>query len=151
MAIMDQNATSNPHRKMKKLVIILAVLVALLIAALVYFYLHGRALTKTNSAAQSEAKALAAKVVKAPFLLPTDETPTIATVSDPNALKDQVFFSKAKVGDKVLIYTNAKIAVLYDPNLNQIITVAPLNIGDQKAGVTPPPTSTKSGTSKTDF
>ncbi len=60
--------------------------------------------------------------------LPNDEEPTIATVSDLEALKGQAFFANAKVGDKVLIYAKAKKAVLYDPTANKVIEVAPLNI-----------------------
>ncbi len=66
------------------------------------------------------------------FLLPSDELPTIATVTDPEKLKGQAFFSKAKTGDKVLIFTNAKEAILYSPSLDKIISVAPLNIDDNK-------------------
>ena len=39
------------------------------------------------------------------------------------------FFSKAKVGDKVIIYTNARKAILYDPVAGKIVEVAPVNIG----------------------
>src|SRR5471032_1664638 len=44
-----------------------------------------------------------------------DEQPTIATVTDPEKLKNQSFFASAKSGDKVLIFSQAKKAVLYDP------------------------------------
>ena len=66
------------------------------------------------------------------FVLPKNEIPTIATVSDPSALKNQAFFADAKKGDKVLIYTNAKKAILYDPVIKKIINVAPVNTGDAK-------------------
>lgn len=66
------------------------------------------------------------------MVLPTDETPTIATVTDLEKLKDQPFFTNAQVGDKVLIYTNAKKAILYRPSENKVIELAPLNIGDAK-------------------
>ena len=55
------------------------------------------------------------------------ETPTIATVSDPEALKNQAFFVDAKKGYKVLIYSNAKKAFLYDPSADKIVNIAPLN------------------------
>jgi len=75
--------------------------------------------------AEKEAQDLAERVGML-MVLPTDETPTIATVSDPEALKGQAFFIDAKKGDKVLIYTNAKKAILYDSVINKIITIAPL-------------------------
>jgi hypothetical protein len=63
------------------------------------------------------------------MVLPTDETPTMATVSDPEKLKDQPFFANAKTGDKVLIYSNARKAILYSPTQDKIIEVAPVNLG----------------------
>lgn len=55
-----------------------------------------------------------------------DETPTIATVDDPDKLKGQPFFENAKKGDKVLIFSKAKRAVLYDPVADKIVESAPL-------------------------
>jgi len=65
--------------------------------------------------------------------LPPDEEPTIATVTDPDQLKDQVFFANAQKGYKVLLYANAKKAILYDPINKRIIEVAPINIGTPPA------------------
>lgn len=59
--------------------------------------------------------------------LPEDEVPTVATVSEPEKLKDQSFFAHATVGDKVLIYTKARKAYLYNPRDNILIEVAPIN------------------------
>jgi hypothetical protein len=50
---------------------------------------------------------------------------------NPENLKGQSFFADAKVGDKVLIYKNAKKAILYDPIADKIITIAPLIVGEQ--------------------
>ncbi len=78
--------------------------------------------------AQEEVQGLVERVGRL-IILPEGEEPTIATVSDPQKLQGQSFFANAKVGDKVLIYTNAKKAILYDPVEDRIIEVAPVNIG----------------------
>ena len=75
------------------------------------------------------------------YLIPTGEEPTIATVSDPAALKNQSFFSSSAKGDKVLIFTQAGKAVLYRPSINKIVEVAPINKNDQQ-NTTPPPEKT---------
>jgi hypothetical protein len=87
------------------------------------------------------------------IVLPKNETPTIATVSDPSVLKNQAFFVDAKKGDKVLIYTNAKKAILYDPVIKKIINVAPVNTGDfqNKADALPSLTPTSSSTGNSEF
>lgn len=80
------------------------------------------------------------------IVLPENETPTIATVSDPEKLAGQAFFANAKKGFKVLIYTEAKKAILYDPVAKKIIEVAPINIGENnrpnQASNTPAVTTT---------
>ena len=63
------------------------------------------------------------------MVLPTDEEPTIATVSDLSKLSQQEFFKNAQLGDKVIIYYKAKKAILYRPFENKIIELAPL-VGD---------------------
>src|SRR3989344_1412513 len=64
---------------------------------------------------------------------PEDETPTIATVSDPEKLREQAFFKNASEGDKVIIYTQSKKAILYSPTLKQIIGVANVNLSSSPA------------------
>lgn len=59
------------------------------------------------------------------MLLPS-ETPTVATVTDKAALSAQEFFAPAENGDKVLIFTEAKKAILYRPSQKKIVNVAPL-------------------------
>ena len=76
---------------------------------------------------QTEAQKLVSQISKF-LILPTDEEPTVATVSDPEVLKDQPFFAGAKLGYKVLIYAKAKKAILYDPVVNKIVNVAPINL-----------------------
>jgi len=94
-----------------------------------YFYKQLADIKKNPSkVAQDETKATLDAVAKL-IVLPEGEQPTLATVSDPEKLKDQPFFASAQKGDKVLIYTNAKKAILYNPTQNKIVEVAPINIG----------------------
>ena len=60
------------------------------------------------------------------ILLPTGEVPAIAQVADLAPLKDQLFFKNAQKGDIVLMYMQARKAILYDPGANLIIEVAPI-------------------------
>lgn len=117
------------------------ILVILLLAALgAAAYLGNQVrILKANpeKQAQEEASKLVVVVGKL-ILLPEGETPTVATVNDPEKLKEQPFFANAMAGDKVLIYTNAKKAILYRPSTNKIVEVAPLNIG----AAAPAPTTT---------
>lgn len=62
--------------------------------------------------------------------VPAGQEPTIATVQDVSKLQSQVFFKNAQNGDKVLIYTEAKKAILYRPSTDKIIGVTEVNIGD---------------------
>lgn len=114
---------------------ILSILVALLVVATgstYYFYGEYASLKKDpDKVVTRETKKLVTTVGKL-IVLPLGEMPTIATVSNPEKLKDQPFFAKAKVGDKVLIYTNAKKAIIYDPADNKIVEVGPINIGEKK-------------------
>ena len=60
------------------------------------------------------------------MLLPQNETPTLATVSDLHALEGQAFFKNAKEGDKVLMYLRSQRAILYRPSIDRIIEVGPI-------------------------
>jgi len=68
-------------------------------------------------------------------LLPQDENPTIATVTDAFRLRGQKFFSQAENDDKVIIFSKAQRAILYRPSLNKVIESAPININDLEGTV----------------
>lgn len=67
------------------------------------------------------------------YLLPTGETPTIATVADKDKLSNQQFFQNAQNGDRVLIYQKARKAIIFRPSTNQIIEIGPVNIAPSVA------------------
>ena len=109
----------------KNVTIVLVVLLFISFSTGAYFY--KKSLDITQKDPQKELNIVIMAVGKL-MVLPTDETPTMATVSDPEKLKDQAFFVNAKVGDKVLIYTKSKKAILYSPTQNKIVEVSPLNV-----------------------
>lgn len=59
--------------------------------------------------------------------LPGEEVPTIATVTNANMVRNQLFFKEAMNGDKVVIYRIAKKAILYRPSTDKVISIAPIN------------------------
>src|SRR5437870_68505 len=115
------------------LTIILAILFLLSAGSTIYLYKQLMVLKQNpQAAAQQEAQELIAKVGQL-IVLPQGEEPTVVTVVDPEKLKDQAFFASAQKGDKALIYTNAKKAILYSSSTNKILEVAPINFGDKAA------------------
>lgn len=108
---------------------LLGVTVVSLVAAS-YFFIQYRSLKADPNKANAEETQKLVSRVGALILLPANEAPTVATVVDPEQLKDQPFFLNAKKGDKLLLYTSAKKAILYDPSAHKIIEVAPVNLGE---------------------
>lgn len=61
------------------------------------------------------------------YKLPLDEQPTIVTIKDHDKLKDQIFFKDARNGDKLVVYSNAKLAIIYRATEHKLINVGPIN------------------------
>jgi len=112
-------------QKIFNIVIIIVALVAVALGG--YFYYQLKTIkTNPQTVAKEEVETLISKVSKL-YLLPIGEDPTVATVSDPEALKNQSFFTQSEKGDKVLIYTKIGKAILYRPSIDKIIETAPIN------------------------
>lgn len=88
----------------------------------------------SNTISLDQVNEIVAKVAKIADI--PSETPNVATVSDVSALRGQLFFSKAETGDKVLIFQNAKRAILYRPSTNRIIEYSTIVVNQE----TPTPT-----------
>lgn len=85
-------------------------------------------LSKPEAAAEDEASRIKSEVAQL-IELP-NETPTIATVVDAEKLRTQPFFASAQNGDRVLLFAQAKKAILYRPSTKKLVEVAPINLGD---------------------
>jgi hypothetical protein len=123
--------TSRIKKYLPKVLIVL--LIIGLAASTVYFYkkyddLKNNPVT-ADQAAQAEIDRYVAEVGKL-YDLPKDEKPSVATVKDKELLKDQPFFAKAENGDITLIYSNAKLAILYRPSTGQLVNVSTVTISD---------------------
>lgn len=124
------------------------VLIFIILAAVPSYYFYGKyreaqfRLQNPQSALLADAKAIVAAVGKL-MVLPADEEPTVATVTDTEKLKDQPFFVNAQNGDKVIIYTKARKAILYRPILNKIIDIGPITVNQQATSSATTPTAVK--------
>jgi len=116
------------ERRKKWLKIFLMVFIFLLILSLVgtagYFYYKYKKASQTNPA-ENESQIYVNKISQ--FALLPDEEPTLATVADREKLKDQPFFASAQNGDKVLLFPQAKKAILYRPSENKLVEMMALS------------------------
>lgn len=128
-----------------------------IISVLAAFYYHGQyqkaredlkkatpnQLLGNEESARQAAKAVAARENQAliakvgSLIVLPDEEPSIATVVDKTKLADQPFFEKSENGDKLLIFTQARKAILYRVSANKIINVAVINIVGQQNAASP--------------
>lgn len=147
---MDNEFSATPPKKSRKKLSPKALfLTLLLIAAFASsFYLYQQwqqtvkqldSLKKTPAVAGQEELKTVIDKVSTFITLPDGETPTLATITDVDKLKDQPFFANAQNGDKILIYAGAKKAYLYSPKINKLVDVAPVNIGTPSASPSPAP------------
>jgi hypothetical protein len=126
--------------------VLLLLLVGVLLSASIYSYLKYQEsdgqlkkvqveldeLRKSPQSSASEIRILVDRVGRI-VALPQNETPTVATITDVEKLKEQPFFANAQNGDKILIYSQARKAYLYRPEENKIIEVAPINIKENQS------------------
>ncbi len=74
------------------------------------------------------------------IMLPSNESPAMATVSDKTKLANQQFFSEAQNGDVLLIYNTSQKAILYRPSIDKIVNVTTVNIHTSAPVKNPSPT-----------
>ena len=121
---------------MKKLLFYIFILTISLLAisgsigTLYYFFRFSAAqkqLKQISVETEDDVRNLVARVGRL-MQLPSQELPTVMTVTDSDRLKNVNFFANARIGHKLLIYPEAHKAILFDPIQNVIIEVAPYNV-----------------------
>ncbi|MDQ5902197.1 MAG: hypothetical protein QG606_413 [Patescibacteria group bacterium] len=93
-----------------------------------YFYLAYQEVLEAQTPSAELASLLVS--ISEHLELPLGETPTLATVTDREKLSGQDFFASSQNGDKVLLYQEAKKAILYRPSTGKIVNVAAINASD---------------------
>ena len=130
----------------KNLLIIVGVVVLVLLAVVPGYYFYNKYqkaqnLLKNPAAATEEEVRNTVEAVGKLIDVPAGEAPQVATVTDINKLRKNAIFSKAQNGDKVLIYSRAKKAIIYRPSTNKIIEVGPININTDTSAKTSSPSA----------
>jgi hypothetical protein len=147
------STTSSEHTSSKRfnskslfLTLVFSIVVVAALGGALYYYMQyqeSQALLKDpQKASQHETTKVVEEVGKL-IVLPPNEKPQVATVSDVNKLKQQAFFAQAKNGDIVLIYAQAQKAILYDPVQKKVVEVGPINIAQASPTAGPTPSELK--------
>lgn len=127
-----------PVFKIKPLskVITILILFSAIGTATYFYYQYKKAVATPNLAETEQITKAISKFMELP-----NEHPSLVTVTDEMKLKQQPFFQNAQNGDKVLIFQNAKRAILYRPATKKVIDVAPIRTlpPESTATVTPSP------------
>lgn len=119
---------------MEKKSVLLSFIILILLAlggagAGIYYYRQYTQAVKRAGDPKIEVQDLLVKLGKL-IELPVGEEPTVATVNDAEQLKNQPFFTKAKNGYRVILYTNGRLAILYDDVANKIINVGTISVSN---------------------
>lgn len=128
---------------MKKYTFIISIVIFIVILNIVAgigFYYYNQYMKVNNllqdpsTAVDKQTQETIAKVGKL-IMLPKNEEPTVASITDVSKLKQQKFFDHATNGDKLLVYMKARRAILYNPKLNIIVDVGPVTTNPSQTQV----------------
>jgi hypothetical protein len=111
------------------------ILIVLLIGAGTFFWHSSRKADVPDTSPTEElsrADQVIQKVSKL-YLVPTNETPTVAELQDVTKLADQAFYKKANNGDYLLVYKEAALALIYRPSLAKLVNAGSISLDDQQS------------------
>lgn len=126
VTIYGMESSAKSSKKIRVIVFFILVIAIGGVLTSYYMWKKVKNLENPSLAIESEVKKIVGDISNI-FVLPMDETPTLATVSDPSKLKSQAFFANAEAGDKVLIYTKSKKAILWRPSISKIVEISAIN------------------------
>lgn len=133
---MEEKGTGGWSNKFKVLLLICGLLIVALLALIAVLLMRSPD-SDSKEAGEAKSNAIVEKVGNL-YLLPEGEEPTVAAIQDKTKMTDnKAFFLKAENGDYLLIYKEAKLALIYREGENKLVNVAPVNFdaaADEPAG-----------------
>lgn len=116
------------NRKLFK-AFLLAVFILLAVGAGAFFWLqqHKDVSSAPNKDTNEQTSVRILRKVSKIYALPKNEEPSVAAIEDSSKLADQNFFAKAQDGDYLLVYPEAKLALIYREQAGQLINVGPIS------------------------
>lgn len=115
------------------LVIITSIVFIIVAVAAGFFAMQFFALKSSPEVADDEVSKRIISKVESIYMLPEGQ-PTVAKVQDKEKLNGQVFFEKAEDGDYLVIYSDAKLALLYREDTDKLVNVGPISVSDAIQG-----------------
>lgn len=137
MAISNsENSLKKSKSSSKTVIMVMSLITLIAVAGFVWSYANYTktknklaAATDPNTQQQlnkQEIESLVAKISKH-MILPAGEEPTVASVTDADALKkEQPFYKDATNGDKLLVYMKEKKAIIYNVEMDLLVNVGPI-------------------------
>lgn len=101
-------------------------LMAVSLAVLLFVQNHSLKTSKHSTTTHQVSNDDVIKRVSLVYDAPT-EKPSVAQVGDKSKLAGQPFFTNAEKGDYILIYPNARIALIYRLSTNRVINIGPIS------------------------
>ena len=117
--------------KTKKLLVLTSIAIVVLAGVAGYFIWRTLTLSASPAVVNEQKTASIMEKVGKIYELPAEQA-TVAQINNKEKLKDQKFFTKAKDGDYLLVYTQEKMAIIYREETNKIINAGPVGEPSKK-------------------
>lgn len=146
----SKNLSSSPRTTSGKgQIILMWILLFLSVGAFLWSFLNYTQTKKqlailtdpklASELSQKETEVLLSKISKH-AILPKEKNPVVAVINDVETLAaTQDFYSMAHNGDKVVIYSGARKAIIFDEKQDRIVNIGPVFYTDQPASASPTP------------
>jgi hypothetical protein len=113
------------HVSLRTLIIVVTIVFIIVIAAAGFFAMQFFALKSDSNIADDETTQRIIGKVDGLYVLPEGQ-PTVARVEDKDKLGSQAFFAQVQNGDYLVVYSEAKLALLYREAVNKLVNVGPI-------------------------